>query len=863
MKLISKLYKSVSQKNFILFSLSIIFIMALRIPFEILFSNTIVKYALSYISSIWYNDFAFLLICVFLVLLTIKRFKRYTPSNNLTAILVILSLIYILYRITGTTWDFKSLKFIPFLKYADLLVIISIFQLFLFIPNKVTKSENLRNSFFDDEPLGETGTDELGYGSYAELLSHKILSSHFNKAFAIGINGKWGIGKTSFIDILRRNVTDESIIEIIFNPWNSNSPKAIIKDFFETVQESIRPYHSSLSRLLIQYSDKLVTLRNNTVTQSVQSTVSAITGFESINSLYQEINSSLVRINKKIVVYIDDLDRLDKDEIIEVIRLIRNTANFHNTFFIVAYDRNYVINALKQHNPYKQEEFLEKIFQIEVTLPYFKKDILRNKLSRKLKEKLPESLHLTIEKEVIGTVSSVPVFLNEWLESIRDVTRLANALVLNLTKLNGEVDFNDLMRIELLRLKFPSIYELLFRKTSEFLETSSGHSNKEFHYILKNLSEEEKKSLNQEEKTITKNLELYLRRNRVDLSIPEKDITRIVDFIDGIFGGALTYTFYGRSHLSIIFPGKFNRYFAYNLLEGNLSEIEFSKARSLSQVQFNSKITEWLKAGLENELKNRFSEINSFDSRDDFEKVIRAIFHLANYPSKRYGYDSWNLVGFNGEDLHNKMSNYAGKLSDKLYGKANPEELKTFIRSIFEGAKSPYSFEAEFLSYLSGQLSDTFPITKDEIKEFTFEYLKKYCSEVDMLDSNVWNLFQCCKQTEWIPAGGNSYSKKEAFTEESKTLMKDFLLNKDLDGFLLSIIATKAFVQDLFAISSFVIEIFDNWKAFEEELSKKDEEKSKYLNEFRALLAKFAGTNYSQYVSFKFQTIPFGERLSK
>lgn len=350
MALMSKIYKLVSQKNFILFSVSIIFIVSLRIPIEIILSNTVVKYALSYISSDWYNDFAFLLICLFLVLLIIKRFKRYTPSHNLTAVLVILSLIYILYRITGTTWDFKSLKFIPFLKYADILVIISIFQLFLFMPNEVTKSENVQNSFFDDEPLGETGTDELGYGSYAELLSHKILSSHFNKSFAIGINGKWGIGKTSFIDILRRNVKDESIIEIIFNPWNSNSPKAIIKDFFETVQESIRPYHSSLSRLLIQYSDKLVTLSNNTVTQSVQTTVAAITGFESINSLYEEINSSLVRINKKIVIYIDDLDRLDKDEIIEVIRLVRNTANFYNTFFIVAYDRNYVINALKQHN---------------------------------------------------------------------------------------------------------------------------------------------------------------------------------------------------------------------------------------------------------------------------------------------------------------------------------------------------------------------------------------------------------------------------------------------------------------------------------------------------------------------------------
>src|SRR5690606_16329262 len=136
----------------------------------------------------------------------------------------------------------------------------------------------------------------------------------------------------------------------------------------------------------------------------------------------------------------------DNEEIVEVIRLIRNNANFYNTFFIVAYDRNYVVNALKNHNQYRQEQFLEKIFQIEITLPYFKSDILRYKLAEKLKQKFPQDFHSTIDEEVIGSPSIVPVFLNEWLGSMRDVTRLANALVLNLSKLNGEVVFNDFLR---------------------------------------------------------------------------------------------------------------------------------------------------------------------------------------------------------------------------------------------------------------------------------------------------------------------------------------------------------------------------------------------------------------------------------
>ncbi|MBK7684509.1 MAG: AAA family ATPase [Bacteroidetes bacterium] len=188
--------------------------------------------------------------------------------------------------------------------------------------------------------------------------------------FAIGINGAWGSGKTSFINLLKSKLKKEDLVEINFNPWNSNSPNAIIQDFFDTLQEGIRPFHSSLSRLLASYSKKLVKLNDNKTTQAILTSINTLFGDDSLNKLYDEINISLNKIDNKIIVYIDDLDRLDKDEIVEVIRLIRNTANFHNTYFIVSYDRAYVVNALKMHSSYSEYQYLEKIFQIEVTLPY-------------------------------------------------------------------------------------------------------------------------------------------------------------------------------------------------------------------------------------------------------------------------------------------------------------------------------------------------------------------------------------------------------------------------------------------------------------------------------------------------------------
>ena len=167
----------------------------------------------------------------------------------------------------------------------------------------------------------------------------------------------------------------------------------------------------------------------------------------------KKIDDTLKRLNKKIVIYIDDLDRLDSTELLEVMRLIRNTADFRNTFFVVAYDRNYVLNALEKHNPINLQNYLDKIFQLEITLPYFNKVILREKLSQLISKKWSIEDYSELHKIIINATQ-----IDGWLDNMRDVTRLANAVLLNYSKLHEEVDFYDFLKIEVLRLKYPSVY---------------------------------------------------------------------------------------------------------------------------------------------------------------------------------------------------------------------------------------------------------------------------------------------------------------------------------------------------------------------------------------------------------------------
>ncbi len=866
MTVFEKIYRCISRKDVLLISIITFGLIIFHKPIELFLSSTVVKYALSYVDSVWYNDIIFLLIITCVIFLTCFRFRNYIPSTNLSAILFIATSFYLIYRICESPWSFIGIRFWDKIKYADILLVISLGQLLLFIPrsksNKRTAENKVAKPFFNDVPIDNKGEDRLGYEVYTKSISEKILSSDFKKSFAIGINGKWGLGKTSFINLIKRKLKPEDIIEINFNAWNYHSPKAITKEFFEVVQEAIRPYHSSVSRLLIQYSNKLVEINSNTITQSIQATVSSVVGFESISSLHKEINEAIKSIDKKIIIYIDDLDRLDTDEIIEVIRLIRNTANFRNTFFIAAYDRNYVVNALKEYNPYKKEEFLEKIFQLEVTLPYFKKEILRYELAKKLKTQLSDEFHLEIDSAIIGSAASIPAYLDDWLDSMRDVTRLANAITLNINRLNKNVDFSDFIQIELLRLKYPSVYELLFRKTLSFLETISENHDKKFYYRLKVLSENEQKDISDEGKLYKTYFERFLNHNYAELSIPAIAIPKIFSLVNGLFSYGKMYEFHfdSPSHLSIIYPSRFYLYFAYNLLDGTLCENEFIEARESSQNIFNEKISKWVATGLEIELKNRFYEIKSFDSREDFEKVIQAIFHLAKQPSLLYRDGLYiGEVGFDYSNLINKLIFDNVQLS-KLY--RTDKEFKDFVYNLFKKAKSPYKFESKLIKAINKQYRESFILNKKELEQLNLNYLKRYCESVDKIDYNLWRLFNNNRQVKWIERDDGVIFEDSStiIPSDAKDIVKSFVLNKDFDGFLLEIITTEVFNHNSHSISRIVVDIFDSWENFEEILSQKNERDSKYLKEFKSFISVFASNNYSKNVAFDFSVIPVNEK---
>ncbi|MDE3234523.1 MAG: hypothetical protein KGO81_01120 [Bacteroidota bacterium] len=829
-------------------------------PIEFLISKYLVSPVFAEIDSAWYNDFIFSTVILFCIYRIFSKKIVSPPTPLIIVFSSFLSTIYLFYRFVPSAYTATPFSFYSKFKYGDVLVIFSILQWRLALKPEV-KTELIphKESLQNDLSIGESGDDLLGYSKYAEVLAKKILVSHFEKSFAIGINAKWGLGKTSFIDLLKRKLKNKDIVEINFNPWNSQTPQAIIRDFFNTVEEKIRERQPEIAGELVKYANKLVAINDSSLSKSVQSSVSVIFGYDSLNSLHETINRSLRQWNKKIVVYLDDLDRLDTNEIVEVIRLIRNTADFYNTFFIACYDKQYIAEALKGYNAYNHIQFLEKIFQLEVSLPYFKKNILQKVLANKLKEALDTKYHEGIDVAIFGNNLVRGADLLIWMESMRDVIRLFNSIMLNLTPLLGEVEIKDFIQLEILRLRYPVVYEMLFRQKALFLQVDKEEGAKRKYILSRGKDMPAYIKIADNEKN-EKYLRLYLNNHYESLQIPKNEVERIIDLVETIFHDATEYFNSINNFQSVVYVDKFDRYFSYSLFDDNLSETEFIAALEYDLEGLKKQIDDWVERGLGYELQKRFMYLQEFGSKESFEKIIRAIFYLSNKPSE-YSYQ--RFYGYDGKDLMEKLADYHNKIA-ALYGEYGKKALHDFIVKVLSEAKSPYQYESQFVKFVNNKMIDNtmFPLTQEELKGISILYLKRYCEEAKKIDLTALGLFWNTEQTEFIQAGGGSYRTDKQYPQEAKDIIKA-LIAIDLNEFIEAVIEPDVHRQETFAVSTTASLLYDSWEHFKAYIYSENETQWTYLEEFKSFFEVFEKEKFEKYVSFDFKVIPVYKKLRK
>lgn len=825
--------------------------------FELMANDYIVNPFFSTFNSSWVTITFFFVIVACIVIRFFYLLKyRYTPPANQLILLLISSIVYCLYRYTENTRVFYSVFWK--IRYFDLLLVITLSELLLFVLSLIFKASSelvdknkvVLNSFFLDKELNENDVDLLGREDLAKQIVSRIETTVTKSSFAIGVVGKWGSGKTSFLNLVNRNLTESKFIVIKFNPWNSTSAQSLISDFFDLVSTSLKKYDGSIDKKVNEYCQKVVDVNDTNFMRFLSLTTKMFLNNGTIEEKKDEINRVISGIGKRLIVFIDDIDRLDSNEVVEVIRLIRNTANFENTFFIVAYDRGYVNNAIKSITNYNSHFFLEKIFQLEIVLPVYEYQILGKVLFNYLKSSIPNEYHSSIEVAMFRNGTSTDMPMLGLIENIRDVTRFANSFVLTFETLKKDVIPYDLFKIECLKIKYPSVYTLLYEKRDFLFDiTRNGNYTNENSYTLKIIGTV--RDVDIDTSTV---LEKILKESHASYGLSESECREVVQFISGIFSKSFlnddTSLYTSRS---IRYPKGFNRYFAQRLFVGQLSENDFSASFLLDQKEFNSKISEWVSKGLREEVRQKFFEIKEFSDKSEFEKIVNGIFYFGNIPSNGSVGD---YQGFNDENLYEKLSDNNKKLSKKYYN-GDASVYKTYLLSALKYVDLNHTSERDFASFLIKQEEIGLPISREDAYNLCFDFLKNYLLTKKDFTNFKFEYYNDCK---WVTLNESGLLKIE-MPLSAKTLMKTFIDNC-FDSFLVRIIEESPYRENYFKVNTFMFEVYDTHNNFDLALSLKSESDFKYLSEFSVFYSLLKENLYKE-IYFDFNLIPVLRRFQQ
>lgn len=333
-------------------------------------------------------------------------------------------------------------------------------------------SLNDKATYHDDAPVGLAAEDRFDRAPFARRVAETIAGRAERSCLTVGIFGVWGDGKTSVLNFISESLTEtKDIIQISFNPWRITGEEALLQSFFVTLADGIAIKLKSKSEevglLLKQYSFLLKPIPVGGTSEVIAGVGAALSSV-SIEELRKRIGENLRASGKRLVVQIDDIDRLDREEIQALFRLVRLSADFENVTYILAFDQTMVAAALGERfatGPEKQnsagQNFLEKIVQVGLNLPPCSPESLAIYSYERIDRALSAARVVLSEDEA----SSLPINFQRGvlprIKTPRMVTRFANAIEFSLGLLKDEVNTADLILIEALRVFYPQLYSAI------------------------------------------------------------------------------------------------------------------------------------------------------------------------------------------------------------------------------------------------------------------------------------------------------------------------------------------------------------------------------------------------------------------
>jgi predicted KAP-like P-loop ATPase len=335
-----------------------------------------------------------------------------------------------------------------------------------------------------DRPSSNPKDDLFGHAPFAESLADSICRYPGNDGLVLALYGPWGSGKSTVLSYVRHFLEQRPEVEqpviVTFNPWWFSGQENLARAFLGQMQ-AVLPVKNTkfkkLGNLLGDFAEGVGGLIDlSSMTGGAGSKIGKLIGMitkrkpKDVPALKSEISKILRDAQARILVIIDDIDRLTPEEIRQLFTVIKALADFPNVVYLLAFDREVAAQAIEQQSGMPGERYLEKIIQVPFELPPVDRVALRAALFKRLDEILGDTSDGLFDHSY--WTNAFHDGIDQLIQVPRDVVRFTNTLAVTYPPVRGEVNPVDFIALEALRVFLPSLYDVIRTNQDKF----SGHS---------------------------------------------------------------------------------------------------------------------------------------------------------------------------------------------------------------------------------------------------------------------------------------------------------------------------------------------------------------------------------------------------
>lgn len=315
--------------------------------------------------------------------------------------------------------------------------------------------------------------DLLERNKILDHLLDALINSTPQKKFVVSLEGKWGSGKTTIINLLKRKISKNNnhIIDD-FDPWiymdQENMFESMLNYLLKETNIGFSPLH--INRIIKQLS-KSILGSSNKGWFDIQKD-----DREHIHEIKELINSHLATSGKKVIFIIDNIDRAEKENILLIFKLVNHVLDFQGVTYLLSFDREQVNNILEIENI--PPGYLKKMIQLEVQVPPIDKQILKNIFKKSI---LNTAKYFNkTEFDILDYIFLIDTLVENNTD-LRDFKRLLNSVFIPLLSEEPYLNLRDQLSIEYIKFSNRQLHELIYQNKYFFI---SHHRNLYFNPFL-------------------------------------------------------------------------------------------------------------------------------------------------------------------------------------------------------------------------------------------------------------------------------------------------------------------------------------------------------------------------------------------